>query len=76
MTHTKNVKDVMVREDGAAMGPDVCFVQDVISKTGKQAIIDWDIKCGHRTPDGILYADSATGQLGYVKKGNGDWIKK
>lgn len=64
-TKTKYVKQAMIREGGAAMGPDVCFLYDIVNKTGQKGIIDWSVQCGHRTPDGILYANKDTSVLRY-----------
>jgi len=76
-TRTEYVKKAMIREDGAPMGPDVCFVYDIVKRIGRKGIVDWSIKCGHRTTEGILYADKNTGQLFYVgKRALGDWVKK
>lgn len=69
-TRSEYVKKTMIRESGAAMGPDVCFVYDLSKMRKGRAIIDWSVKCGHATSEGMLYASKNTGQLCYKGKKN------
>lgn len=77
MTYTDFVRDANFREEGAAMGPDVCFVYDLWKK-GLPTLIDWSVVCGHLQEDGtIITPGMCRGRVEYYREtSEDDWVPK
>jgi hypothetical protein len=73
MTKTNLYKKADYRFEAECLGPDVCYGWDV-SKLGQEALIDWDVKCDHRQPDGSsIWPGDGARVLTYERDAVGAW---
>ena len=72
-TRADNIRQATFREAGPHMGPDVCFVNDTLKRTGGKAFIDWRCECRHWTgPDTFILPSDADQIIAYDMVG-GKW---